>query len=170
MNSTSLARQPIQKEETAKYRPGRAISVAMLVLVTVLTLAALCAAADGAAAKPTLTISQFKGSWAAAIVGNTGCGFTSMYVTFTLDANGQGNGTVSSIGHSAGCGDGTGSGDNFNVTAFNANGSGTATLSCGSGCGWTFTIQMAKGGQVFNLVDVDPQNPGNYLAGTAIHQ
>jgi hypothetical protein len=43
-------------------------------------------------------------------------------------------------------------------------------LSCGPGCGWNLIIQVAKNRQIFNVVDVDHLNPGNYLEGTAIHQ
>ena len=158
-----------KQKKQSKLHPARAFTLAALVLVTVLSLATFGAAQDQGV-KPLYNISQFKGNWAGFIVGNTGCGITSMYLTFTLDASGQGNGTVTSVGHSTGCPDGTSSGNNFNVTAFNSNGSGTATLSCGNGCGWTFTIQMSRNSQIFNLVDVFSGNPGNYLAGTAIKQ
>ena len=161
--------QPREKKQS-KLQSARTITLAALVLVTVLSLATFGAAQDEQGAKPLYSIGQFKGNWAGFIVGNTGCGITSMYLTFTLDANGQGNGTVSSVGHSIGCGDGKGSGDNFNVTAFNTNGSGTATLSCGNGCGWTFTIQLSRNGQLMSLVDVFPGNPNNILGGTAMKQ
>jgi len=160
--------QPREKKQS-KLNSVRAFTLAALVLVTVLSLATFSAAQDQGV-KPLYNISQFKGNWAGFIVGNTGCGITSMYLTFTLDATGQGNGTVTTVGHSAACGDNTSSGNNFNVTAYNANGSGTATLSCGSGCGWTFTIQMSRNGQLLSLVDVYPGNPNNFLGGTAMKQ
>jgi hypothetical protein len=50
------------------------------------------------------------------------------------------------------------------------NGSGTANLSCGTGCGWDFNIQMAPDRSTFSLVDVSAANPGNDLAGVAVHQ
>lgn len=48
-------------------------------------------------------------------------------------------------------------------------GSGTGNLSCGVSCGWELNIQVAASAQIFNLVDVAPENPNNYIAGTAIH-
>jgi len=50
------------------------------------------------------------------------------------------------------------------------NGSNIAGLTCGEGCGWQFNIQVAPNLEVFNLVDVDPANPNNYVKGTAIRQ
>ncbi|HEX8882142.1 MAG TPA: hypothetical protein VF749_19000 [Candidatus Acidoferrum sp.] len=52
----------------------------------------------------------------------------------------------------------------------NANGSGTAGLICGVGGGCEFAIQVDRQRSMFNLVDVDPANPGNFVAGTAIRQ
>lgn len=164
--------QPRKKNESLEAHTARAIPVAALVLVAMLSLTTFTVAQDedGSALRPSLTIGQLQGKWAAAIVGNTGCGFTTMYVTFTLNARGQGNGTATSQGHSSGCPDGTVTGLSFNILSFHPNGSGTANLTCGSGCGWNFLIQLDKDAHQFNLVDVDPLNPGNYLAGTAIHQ
>jgi hypothetical protein len=79
------------------------------------------------------------------------------------------NGTATIVSHSQ-CGDTTTSGLDFNVNSLNANGKGTAGLSCGAGCGWVLTIQVSKNAQVFNLADVEPTNPNNFMAGTAIHQ
>jgi hypothetical protein len=56
------------------------------------------------------------------------------------------------------------------IQTLKRDGSGTANLSCGVGCGWEFTIQVDRHGTIFNLVDVDPANPGNFVAGTAIRQ
>jgi hypothetical protein len=119
--------------------------------------------------QPQLALAALKGRWAATIVGNTGCGLTSMFVTFGLNSAGHGNGTATIVSHSQ-CGDTTTSGLDFNVNSLNANGKGTAGLSCGAGCGWVLTIQVSKNAQVFNLADVEPTNPNNFIAGTAIHQ
>jgi hypothetical protein len=91
-----------------------------------------------------------------------------MLVTFTLNEYGVSSTTIK--GHTSGCGDGVSTGTPFVVQSLNPNGSGTANLSCGPDCGWNLIIQVAKNRQIFNVVDVDPVNPGNYLEGTAIHQ
>lgn len=164
--------QDTRKEEIKNhtYQPARLALLAVLFLVTVVSAVMPSAAADRAAVvNPPITLSNLQGKWAATIVGNTGCGLGTMYVTFKLDAFGHGSGTATIVGH-AQCGDGTTTGLDFNIDSLNANGSGTAGLSCGAGCGWALTIQVAKNLQVFNLVDVDPANPNNYIAGTAIHQ
>ena len=117
-----------------------------------------------------LSLAKMQGPWAATIVGNTGCGLGTMYVTFRLNAAGQGTGTATIVTH-AQCGDGTASGLDFNITSLDfTNGSGTAGLTCCRSCGWVLKIQVAKNGQIFSLADVDPSNPNNYIAGTAIHQ
>jgi hypothetical protein len=74
------------------------------------------------------------------------------------------------LSHTSGCGDIKSTGVPFVIQSLNANGSGTANLSCGSGCGWEFNIQVNHDSTIFNLVDVDPNNPGNYFEGTAIRQ
>jgi hypothetical protein len=47
-----------------------------------------------------------------------------------------------------------------------------AGLTCnnGVGCGWVLTIQVDRKGTVFNMADIEPTNPGNFVAGTAIRQ
>jgi hypothetical protein len=121
-------------------------------------------------AQPAVTVSQLAGSWTAAMVGNTGCGFTSMYVTFTLDSVGTGTANITSNSASSnpGCGPGVNDGQTFVINTLNASGTGTANLSCGPGCGWEFNIQVAPTREIFNLVDT--YNNGNYLAGTAVRQ
>jgi hypothetical protein len=111
-----------------------------------------------------ITISQLAGPWQIGIVGNTGCGFSSMLLTVSLSATGTGPATLT--GHS-GCGDTVGI-QTFTINSLSANGSGTANLTCGPGCGWNFAIQVAPDKQVFNLVDVT--DPLQYLAGTAVKQ
>jgi hypothetical protein len=115
-----------------------------------------------------ITMSQLEGPWTVNLIGNTGCGWTSLLVTFTLGPAGHSTATYQS--HTAGCGDGTTTDVQFVVQTVNANGSGTANLSCGPSCGWQFNIQVAPNREVFSLVDVDPANGGNYLSGTAIRQ
>jgi hypothetical protein len=101
------------------------------------------------------------------LTGDTGCGISTSYVTFTL--NSAGSGVATNTSHTQGCGNPTGTGE-FTILTLNANGSGTAGLSCGPGCGWAFHIQVSPDRSIFNVVDVDPTNPGNYLEGVAIHQ
>jgi hypothetical protein len=151
--------------------PVRFACLIVLLLVTIVSMEQPSAAADGAAVVPStaITRAQLQGHWAATVVGNTGCGLTSMYVTFVLNSAAHGNGTATIVAHGQ-CGDTTTSGLSFNVTSLNANGKGTAGLTCGAGCGWVLNIQVSKSAQVFNLVDVEPTNPNNYIAGTAIHQ
>jgi len=108
------------------------------------------------------------GKWQVAIFGEGGCGAGADLVTFTLNAKGATT-SATTTSHS-GCGDSTTSGNSFKVLSLNANGSGTANLSCGSGCGFNFNIQVSPDRSTFNLVDVSPANPANYLIGTAIHQ
>ena len=67
------------------------------------------------------------------------------------------------------CGPST-STQSFTIQSLKPNGSGTAGLTCGAGCGWQFNIQVAPNLEMFNLVDVDSANPGNFVEGTAIRQ
>lgn len=115
-----------------------------------------------------ISISDLTGSWQATILGETGCGLSSMLVTFTLNSSGVANNAVST-GHSSGCPDGTVSGLTFQILSMNPDGSGTANLSCGAGCGWNLNIQVPPDRSTFNLVDVSSANPGNYIAGVAIN-
>jgi hypothetical protein len=119
--------------------------------------------ATGAIDKDDLT-----GPWAISLIGDTGCGSTTMLATGSLNATGQA--TVTVHGHSAGCGDTT-STEKFDIVSLNGNGSGTASLSCNNntGCGWTFKIQVAPDRSVFSLVDIT-DGGNNRLQGVAIHQ
>jgi hypothetical protein len=123
-------------------------------------------AAAPAANAGTITKAQLAGPWTATLVGNTGCGLTTLYVTFTLNAGGNGGAKIEM--HSAGCPDATTSGNVFSIGAVNATGVGTAGLTCGTGCGWTFKIQVDSGVRLFSLVDVT--DPSNFLQGVAIHR
>lgn len=141
----------------------RAILAAIL-LVSLATMVTFSVAQNPPSKSP-VTVSQLAGPWQIAVVGNTGCGVTSLQFNGTLNSTGTAVGTL--IG-SSGCGTSNNS-ETFTIESLNANGSGTAGLSCGSGCGWTFQIQVGINRQIFNLVDVtDPGN--NVLAGTAIRQ
>ncbi len=143
-----------------------------------LFLLVLCLAAIGSvmrftmpvAAQTTLGgVARLEGHWQATLIwSGSGCGPMSGLVSFSLDRTGSTNGAVL-ITHGA-CGDNVLYGQSFTIGSLNPNGSGTAGLSCGPGCGWNFNIQVSRDGQVFNLVDVAPENPGNYVAGTAIRQ
>lgn len=121
-----------------------------------------------AASIGTITTSNLSGPWQMTLTGNTGCGLVSMLVNVTLNTKGVGtNAVIKTHGQ---CGDSVVSGQTFQVLTMNGNGSGTANLSCGAGCGWNFDIQVSPDRSIFNLVDVDPANPGNYIGGMAIHQ
>lgn len=59
---------------------------------------------------------------------------------------------------------------NASASTLAANGSGTAGLTLGVGCGWNFNIQVSPDRSTFNLVDVSSANPGNFIAGKAVHR
>jgi hypothetical protein len=140
-----------------------------LVLVIVVSVAQLGAAADAPRIKlPPIKLSHLKGPWQMTLTGNTSCGISTNLLNFTLNSKGSGSATM--LSHTSGCGDIESTGVPFLIESLNSNGSGTANLSCGSGCGWEFNIQVNHDGTIFNLVDVDPNNPGNYFEGTAIRQ
>jgi hypothetical protein len=139
--------------------------VAFIALAALISL--ISAAKPSGATVGTITKADLSGPWAATITGDTGCGITTYYFTFALNTSGSGSGTA--VSHTSGCGDGSNT-FTFTTNTLNANGSGTANISCGPSCGWNINIQVAPDRSVFNLVDVSPANPGNYIEGTAIHQ
>ena len=157
-----------QVGETMKCRrqPAKLVVLAVLVLVGIISVAAMSAAQEQAL-PPAATRAKMVGPWTVTLVGNTGCGISSMLVTFNLDITGNGTATVK--GHSTGCADNTTTGLPFQISTLNANGSGIAGLSCGAGCGWTFSIQAAANGKTFNLADITDAG-NNILAGVAVHQ
>lgn len=115
-----------------------------------------------------ITKADLAGAWQMTLTGNTGCGLTSMLVNVTLNSAGTGtNAVIKSHGQ---CGDGTATGQTFTVLTMGANGNGTANLSCGAGCGWNLNIQVSPDRSTFNIVDVSPANPNNFIAGMAVHQ
>ena len=113
------------------------------------------------------SVAKLAGPWAATIVGSTGCGFTTMYATFRLNVAGSGSATTTY--HTASCGDST-STNPVSILGLKSDGAGTAHLSCGEGCGWDLNIQVLPGNKLFSLVDVSPENPNNYIEGTAVRQ
>ncbi len=118
-------------------------------------------------AQPSYAASSLAGPWQMAITGNTGCGLTTMLVDVTLDASGFGNNAV--LKTHGQCGDSTVTGQTFQILSITGR-TAKANLSCGVGCGWNLDVQIAPGYSVFNLADVDPVNPGNYIAGTAVRR
>lgn len=137
-----------------------------LLLVTTTTFFPSVSWSQAAKAQPQITIAGLAGPWQLVLVGNTGCGTTSILFTGTLNSSGVATGTLTG---SSGCGV-TSTTQTFTINSLNANGSGTANLTCGSGCGWDLTIQVNPARNVMNLVDVSASNPGNYIAGTAVKQ
>ena len=73
--------------------------LARLAYLAVLSMTAIAAHAQNSV-QPAVVVSQLAGSWQIALVGNTGCGFTSMLVNVTL--NSVGTGTATNSGNSAG--------------------------------------------------------------------
>jgi hypothetical protein len=128
---------------------------------------AAAAAATLAMAQPSYAATSLSGPWQMAISGNTGCGLTSMLVDVTLDSTGFGNNAV--VKTHGQCGDSVVSGQTFQILSITGR-TAKANLSCGPGCGWNLDVQIAPGYSIFNLADVDPVNPNNYLAGTAVRR
>jgi hypothetical protein len=145
------------------YQMRRLASVIMFPLIMSFLLVKPSSATIG-----TITKSDLSGPWQITITGNTGCGLVSMLVNVTLNTAGKGtNAVIQTHGQ---CGDSTLAGETFQVLTMSANGSGTANLSCGVGCGWNFNIQVSPDRSTFNMVDVDPLNPNNFIGGMAVHQ
>jgi hypothetical protein len=140
---------------------------ARLTFLVVLSFITIIAMTTPSSATGTIGKADLSGPWVVSLTGNTGCGLVAMQATFTLNTNGTGTATLTTHGQ---CGDSTLPGQTFTVNSLNSNGSGTANLSCGVGCGWNFNIQVAADRSTFSLVDVSSANPGNFLAGIAVHQ
>ena len=139
-------------------------AVSVLLLTATIALIPTVATAQNEKAKPEMTINQLAGPWQLALVGNTGCGTSTILFTGSLNTSGVANGTLTG---NSGCGPSSLS-STFTIISLNANGSGTAGLSCGNDCGWTLNIQVSPNKQVINMVDVT--DPSNYVAGTAVKQ
>jgi hypothetical protein len=146
------------------YRQPARLALSSVLMLVVLTSLVTFGAAAEVKAKPPITIAGLAGPWQVAVVGNTGCGISSMLFTGTLNAQGKSTGTLT---FNSGCGLSTTT-ESFNILSLNANGSGTAGLTCGSSCGWIFNIQVSPSRQVFNMVDVT--DPDNWLAGSAVRK
>ncbi|MCU1301108.1 MAG: hypothetical protein JWQ87_1392 [Candidatus Sulfotelmatobacter sp.] len=144
--------------------------VASVAMVLVLALSALQlnqAQAQASAAQPSVTIAQLAGTWYATLSGVTGCGTTTLAITFKLDATGNGT-QSSSTEHTAACGDINLAGQSAQVQTLNPNGSGFIAFGCGSGCGFGFNFQLSRNLQMF---DLSPESvSGNYLAGVAVRR
>jgi hypothetical protein len=165
------------KSHTARFQFPRLALIALVGLAAIVGSSAPRAASantsffgpgSAAGATQAITMADLQGKWAMTLFAETGCGFGTSYVTFRLNASGTGTATIKS--HTAGCGDPVTTGLPITILSLNADGSGTAGLSCGTGCGWALTIQVAPDKNEFNVVDVDPSNPGNYLEGIAIRR
>jgi hypothetical protein len=143
--------------------------LARLASLVVLSLVVVAAMTTPSSATGNIVKADLSGAWQMTIVGQTGCGFGTTLYTFTLNASGSSS-NVTGTYHTAGCGDGTSSGNMFTIQSVNADGSGTANLTCGTGCGWNLNIQVSPDRSKFNVIDVSPANPGNFIEGVAIHQ
>ncbi|WP_127996306.1 hypothetical protein [Piscinibacter defluvii] len=113
-----------------------------------------------------ITFADLQGPWIATLNGLTGCGHSAMHVAISMNNAGSGTATLTTHGQ---CGTSVVSGQTFKILSMNTNGAGTAGLTCGVGCGWTLRFQVAPDRQIMNLIDVDPNNPGNFIAGVAVH-
>ncbi len=143
--------------------------LARLASLVVLSLVVVVALTAPSSATGNIVKADLSGAWQMTIIGQTGCGFGTTLYTFTLNASGSSSNVVGTY-HTAGCGDGTSSGNTFTILSLNPDGSGTAGLSCGTGCGWNLNIQVSPDRSKFNVIDVSPANPGNFIEGVAIHQ
>ncbi len=114
-----------------------------------------------------ITIGNFAGHWQMTVIGQTSCGFGTTVYSVTLNA--AGSGTATGTYHGV-CGDSSIGPVVFKVSSVNSHGSGTANLSCGAGCGWSLKVQLSPDHTVFNLVDVDSENPNNFIEGSAVKQ
>ncbi|MFO1127440.1 MAG: hypothetical protein U1E66_03255 [Rhodospirillales bacterium] len=141
-------------------------TVLFAIPAAVMLLTAPARAQDSVAA-PAITKSQLAGAWTATIIGKTGCGWETKYVTFTLNA--AGTGSAKAVSHTEMCGDST-STNPIIIRTINSTGSGTGNLSCGTNCGWELKIQVGQSANLFSFVDVAPENPGNFIQGVAIRR
>ena len=139
------------------------VTLLALCLAAVVSLANLSRASIGNVSKADLV-----GNWQVSLLSSGGgCGPGTTQVNFTLNASGAAT-NATEVSHSSGCGNSISTGNTFTINTMNASGAGTAGLSCGPGCGFTFAIQVAPDRGSFNLVDIT--DPGQFIAGTAIHQ
>jgi hypothetical protein len=158
----------IEQSQSEAVNHGGHLS-AKRIMIIALCVVAMSTVIQVSKATGLISKGDLEGPWQATLLlANSGCGPMSILVNFTLNAAGSAtNATLTS--HSS-CGTTTTTGQTFTVSSLATNGSGTAGLSCGAGCGWNFHIQVSPDRSIFNLVDVDVNNPGNYVEGVAIHQ
>lgn len=147
-------------------RFARSFRRAALAVLPVAAAFASCLPTASSAGVGQITLPDFAGNWIATLQGVTGCGPTAMHVQISMNNAGTGTATTTLHGQ---CGNSTTAGLTFRILSVNTNGTGTANLTCGVGCGWNLRFQLSPDRAVMNLVDVDPANPGNYIAGTAVH-
>ena len=156
-----------------KYlRQLRRPKLGFLVVLSFVTIAFGIGAQTLQAAPP--GVARLAGPWQAALVwSGSGCGPMAGVVNFTLDKTGVDHKATLRLhaAAGAGCGDSTTT-ETFSIDSLNPDGSGMAGLTCnnGVGCGWVLTIQVDRKGTIFNMADIEPANPGNFVAGTAIRQ
>lgn len=126
--------------------------------------------AFGVGAQTPPGVARLAGPWQAALVwSGSGCGPMSGVVNFTLDQSGVDHKARLRTHGACGENDST---ETFHIDSLNPDGSGMAGLTCnnGVGCGWVLTIQVDRRNTIFNMADIEPTNPGNFVAGTAIRQ
>jgi len=158
----------IERSESEAVNHGGRLSAKRIIMIA-LCLVSMCSLVKVSKATGVISKADLEGPWQASVLlANSGCGPMSILVNFTLNAAGTAtNATL--VSHSS-CGTSTTTGQTFTISTLAANGSGSANLSCGTGCGWNLHIQVSADRSIFNMVDVDVVNPGNYLEGVAIHQ
>jgi hypothetical protein len=152
-----------------KYlRQLRPSHLGFLVVLSLVTIAFGIGAQTLQAAPP--GVARLAGPWQAALVwSGSGCGPMSGVVNFTLDKTGVDH--KATLRTHGACGESRTT-ETFRIDSLNSDGSGMAGLTCHSGvaCGWVLTIQVDRKGTIFNMADIEPTNPLNYVAGTAIRQ
>jgi hypothetical protein len=161
LNPTSLGSKPsAEGTMNSRRQPARLAFLAALMLVTLISIAGPAAAED-----KTITVAKLAGPWQATLMIDGGCGLGTKLVTFTLKTTGVASDAVGTY-HTPSCGDNTETGT-FTITSINTLGTGTAQLDF-AGTVFNFSIQVAKNGQLFNMVDIT--DSGNYEEGVAIKQ
>jgi hypothetical protein len=156
------------------YARQRSSKTKLVLLAAVCLVLIVSVVKHSTASIGTITKADLSGNWQMTLFGNTGCGLTSMLVTYTLNASGSAtNASITShvINPTLTCPDGAVSnGNTFTINSVNPNGSGVAGLTCGASCGWTFNFQVSQDRATMNVVDIATFNPNNLLQGSAIHQ
>ena len=140
----------------------RFLVVLSLVTIALIAIQTLQAAPPG--------VARLAGPWQAALVwSGSGCGPMAGVVNFTLGKTGVDH--KATLRTHGACGDSKTT-ELFRIDSLNPDGSGMASLTCNNqvGCGWVLTIQVDRRGTIFNMADIEPTNPGNFVAGTAIRQ